>query len=415
MPALFRQQAVDAQKQRLHGEVSLAQPLSIYVTTMILLSIVVAIIVFLSLSQYSRKETVHGYLTPDKGIIKTFSYRSGHVERLHVNEGDNVNKGSPLATVVLNRSMPSGKELSESIITELKQQLTLLSNEASTNRVMHTKEASRLTTAISDYRQSLRVRVNLDKLLMEKLALQLQQQAQHDALYKEGYLSIIDYQSQQEKLIKVKQEVEHLKSEQLEQQSLLNNAQSELAILPNLYALKQADLARRQSELQGQIQEAENNYRHVIRATEAGTVTSIQVSEGEFIVTNRPLMSIIPQGAQLVAELLLPTRSAGFIKLGDKARLRFDAFPYQRFGFMQSHVFQIDKSLLLEGEAIVPITLTEPVYRIRSQLSDQKMQAYGDAFQLKSGMLLEADIVLDSRSLLDWLLDPIYSLQGRIN
>jgi membrane fusion protein len=70
--------------------------------------------------------------------------------------------------------------------------------------------------------------------------------------------------------------------------------------------------------------------------------------------------------------------------------------------------------LLLDGEAIVPVVLSEPVYRVRTQLTAQDMMAYGDAFPLKSGMLLEADIVLDSRSLLDWLLDPIYSLQGRV-
>ena len=125
-------------------------------------------------------------------------------------------------------------------------------------------------------------------------------------------------------------------------------------------------------------------------------------------------MSLIPQGAQLVAELLLPTRSAGFVKSGDEARLRFDAFPYQRFGFLESHVSRIDKALLLDGEARVPVTLSEPVYRIRTTLSKQDMLAYGDTFPLKSGMLLEADIVLDRRSLLDWLLDPIYSLQGRV-
>lgn len=68
-------------------------------------------------------------------------------------------------------------------------------------------------------------------------------------------------------------------------------------------------------------------------------------------------MSLIPQGANLVAELLLPTRSAGFVTQGDFARLRFDAFPYQRFGFLDAAISRVDKALLQEGEADLPITL----------------------------------------------------------
>ena len=116
----------------------------------------------------------------------------------------------------------------------------------------------------------------------------------------------------------------------------------------------------------------------------------------------------------LVAELLLPTRSAGFVGKGDVARLRFDAFPYQRFGFVVSTVERIDKAVMLKGEATLPIALREPVYRVRTRLDTQGIRADGEAFRLRSGMLLEADIILDRRTLLDWLLDPLYSLRGRV-
>lgn len=414
MSGLFRQQAVEAQKQKLHGDISLAQPISIYTSAFIILPIVIAIVLFLSFSHYARKETVRGYLVPDKGLIKTYANRSGNIDKLHVSEGDIVKRGAPLATIVLRRSMLSGEELSESLIEELKLQLALLKKEQHVNNAIEVKEASRLNTSINDKRASLIVLDELETLLTEKLSLQISQQAQHEKLYKDGFLSTLEYQSQQEKLIAVRQEVENLKSNKLQTQSQLNTAVAELDVLSNQFALKDADRQRRQSELKRQINETENNYRYVIRASEAGTVASIQVVEGEFIINSRPLMSLIPEGAQLVAELLLPTRSAGFVKSGDEARLRFDAFPYQRFGFLESRISRIDKALLLDGEARVPVTLSEPVYRIRTQLSKQDMLAYGNKFPLKSGMLLEADIVLDRRSLLDWLLEPIYSLHGRV-
>jgi membrane fusion protein len=60
-------------------------------------------------------------------------------------------------------------------------------------------------------------------------------------------------------------------------------------------------------------------------------VTGIQVVAGETLspakAQSTPLLHILPEGSELVAELLLPTRSAGFITKGQTSRLRFDAFP----------------------------------------------------------------------------------------
>ncbi|GIU14103.1 hypothetical protein TUM4261_29170 [Shewanella sp. c952] len=98
MSGLFRRQAIDAQKQKLHGDISLAQPISIYTTSFTLVFIVSAIILFLSFSHYARKETVRGYLVPDKGLIKTYANRSGNIDKLHVSEGDIVKSGAPLVS-----------------------------------------------------------------------------------------------------------------------------------------------------------------------------------------------------------------------------------------------------------------------------------------------------------------------------
>jgi membrane fusion protein len=47
-------------------------------------------------------------------------------------------------------------------------------------------------------------------------------------------------------------------------------------------------------------------------------------------------------------------------------------------------------------------------------LGEQEIRAYGNAVPLQPGMTLSADVVLEQRSLISWLLEPILSLQGRI-
>ena len=116
----------------------------------------------------------------------------------------------------------------------------------------------------------------------------------------------------------------------------------------------------------------------------------------------------------LKAVLLVPTRAFGFVKAGQQTRIRFDAFPYQRFGLFEGEVTHAANSILLPGEVEMPITIQEPVYRVEVALGKQEIRAYGNSVPLQPGMILSADVVLEQRSLLNWLLEPILSLKGQV-
>ena len=55
----------------------------------------------------------------------------------------------------------------------------------------------------------------------------------------------------------------------------------------------------------------------------------------------------------------------------------------------------------------------EQLYRLRVQLNEQSVMAYGKPQPLQSGMLLDADILQESRRLYEWVLEPLYSLTGK--
>ena len=56
----------------------------------------------------------------------------------------------------------------------------------------------------------------------------------------------------------------------------------------------------------------------------------------------------------------------------------------------------------------------EPVYQVTVQLARQSVLAYGKHMALQPGMQLEADVILERRYLYQWVLDPIYSLTGKL-
>ena len=56
----------------------------------------------------------------------------------------------------------------------------------------------------------------------------------------------------------------------------------------------------------------------------------------------------------------------------------------------------------------------EPYCRITVALERQNITAYGKHEALKPGMLLDVDVLGEKRRLIEWILEPIYSLTGRL-
>jgi len=417
--SLFRKEAISHQSERLTGAITLAQPLSIKLTVLILVSVAAAMVTFLFSAEYSRKETVRGFLIPNKGVIKSFANQSGTIEKLWVKEGDKVVKGQSLATVIVQQNNSNGVDLSTQLAEQLHTQANLLSDEINQHQTLKTQELLNLTiqkTGLNNEKLALESQMILAE---EKLTLLNEQQLNFNQLNKNGYLSNLEKERQQQALLEAKQEKQNTARLLLQQQNQLNQVAFNVTNIPQQYTLRINNLKRQQADLQRQLAQVASNYKYTITASHSGIVTGIQVVEGETLsqtkAQSKPLLHVIPENSELVAELLLPTRSAGFIQVGNTSRLRFDAFPYQRFGFIESKIMRIDQTLITPNEIQLPIALQEPVYRLRAKLNQQQMQAFGKTFDLKSGMLFEADIMLEQRTLIEWLLEPIYSLKGRVS
>ncbi|ELP9499397.1 HlyD family secretion protein [Vibrio alginolyticus] len=411
---MFRKHVLDLKGKRLEGDIILTQPISIYITATAIFIIMLLIIMFLSISNYARKETVRGYLVPDMGLIKLYPNQSGTLDTLFVKDGVKVKKGDVLANIVLSRSQINGVDLSENIISILEQKRELLDRDIIETEAIMSSELEALKQKKLDLKLLLESLNRKIKLLKHKELIHVAEFQRYKKLNDSDFVSKVELQKREQETILSKEALENAVNSKLSMQAQINDIIYKIQKAPHELELKLTLIKRTKSDVERQLNEAKNNYTFSIIAKESGVVTAISAKEGERLSVNRPLLSIIPQNAELVAELFFPTRSAGFVAKGDEARLRFEAFPYQRFGFIEGLVTRVDKSLVVNDEIDAPIQLQEPVYRVQVKLATQSIKAYGDFFPLKAGMLLEADIILEKRSLLQWLLDPIYSLRGRV-
>ncbi|MFT7689215.1 MAG: membrane fusion protein [Candidatus Azotimanducaceae bacterium] len=414
MKHLFRKEAIEEQSTRLFGEVSLAQPLSVKLTTGIILAFTFVLICFLLSASYTRKETVRGFLRPDKGLIKAYPNRGGILEELLVKEGEQVEKGSPLARIIIPQSSFSGEELSEKIMFELYLQIDLVDDATQQFKQAEQDKISRISKKITQSNKSYHNTISQKSLLEEKASLAREQIKHYANLQAKGFVPLVQYQIKLENELDVRRALESIKALEIEQLGTLEQLSFDLADAPQEYLLRSRELVRQRSEINQKLSRIENDHSYLVTASHGGIVSAVHVAEGQALSAGRPILTLLPQDTELVGVLLFPTRSAGLIALGDSAHVRFEAFPHQRFGALAGTISGIDQSLVSQKDVSFPIPFNESVYLIEAVLEEQFIKAYGQTFRLKSGMLFEADIVLESRSLVQWLLDPIYSLRGKL-
>lgn len=182
-----------------------------------------------------------------------------------------------------------------------------------------------------------------------------------------------------------------------------------------LRARAQEEQVNRQiSELQQTMVQEEAKRETIIKAPITGIVTNITVSNGQSVAADATFATILPAGSKLQVELLVPTRAIGFVTKGKEVSLRYEAFPYERFGQYRGVIADVSQTVWSPGDKIGPLTVREPAYRITAKLDRQSVEAMGQEIPLRSGMLVNADILLEKRSLLEWIFEPVLQLRGRL-
>lgn len=186
--------------------------------------------------------------------------------------------------------------------------------------------------------------------------------------------------------------------------------------LPLDTAAKANQLRGQLAQIDAQLAENEAEGGTVIRAPRAGAISTLLVKPGQSVTSGQPVLSILPQGSKLEAQLLVPSNAIGFVHDGTAVVLRYQAYPYQKFGQQYGKVVQVSRSALSPAEAALVLgqTVTTPLYRVLVELDRQTINAYGKAEALKPGMALNADLLLDRRSLWQWVFEPLYGLRQQL-
>jgi membrane fusion protein len=418
MRLLFRPEAVEAQSQQWLGRVQLIRPLSLTLVTAAVVIIGLALALFLSLAEYTRKAAVAGVLVPDRGLIRVVPSVSGTVLERLAREGQSVHAGERLFVLALERPT-----LDAAVQAQVQRSLD--------ERQRSLKDASRQQQLLVESQQAALDRrlqalqtemAQLDAestLQRQRLALAKNALARLESLRNEQFISQAQVQAKSEELLAIEAAAQALERQRAALERERAALEGERRGLPLLARSSQDGIERDLAALSREAAEQDATHQVVIRAPQDGTVTALFAEPGQSVSPQAALASMVPVGAHLQAQLYAPSSAVGFVRPGQPVRLRFEAFPYQKFGHQPGHVLQVSRAPLAPAE-LAALSLPaagrdsdgerEALFRITVALDTP----VGEPMPLVAGMRLQADVLLERRRLVEWLFEPLLGLKGRL-
>jgi len=408
----FREEVLTAKQQEWLGEILLARPIAFSVLGALSLAVAIAAIVLLIYGEYTRKERVVGQITLDNGLAKIYSPVAGTVTKRLVDAGNHVQNGQALYVISTERISTAKGNTQAAIIEQFNARRASLTTELDKQRLILQQEEAALKQRIQDSLQEL-------TQIKQEMATQQDRYAANSknlqavrTLASQGMVSQSALLDKEQDNLSLRAQLQTLQRSHTTLQKEISSLQADLHNAPLKAANQLAAIERNIAEIDQQSADTEAHREITIPAGIDGVVAATLAETGQVIDVNAPLLILLPQGSKFEAKLFIPSRAIGFLRKGNQVLLRYQAFPYQKFGQYVGHVSDISRTALSPAELQLLGAVTETLYRVTVALDSQTVMAYGQPLPLQDGMQLEADVLLETRKLYEWLLEPVYSLTG---
>ena len=308
--------------------------------------------------------TVQGQLKSIGGTVEVKTPAGGRVAEVLFRDGETVEKGQMLLRFDTRQAADQKATFTRLIALEedqLQSQLKTLNSQK---------------ISLAGRQEVLQQRLQTKTTILEAM----------QALVEQGGFQRLQYLEQQDQLFELQKQV----SELLEQDNQLT-LQADQLTLQSQKSIDQMRSQLKQAEVQLQ-------YQNVI-APVSGVVFDPQASEEGVLNAGERIVSIVPQQG-LFAEVLVPNQDIGFVKPGQPAKVRVDAFPFTRYGEVPGSVSQI------AADALEP-SATKNFYRfpVKLKLERSYLESKGVRIPLKPGMAITTNLKLRDKRVISLVSD----------
>jgi membrane fusion protein len=404
---LFRKEAISFKDRNLEGRAIITSPSSFKFLTILLLFFIVIFVLLTTTATYSRQELVIGRLVPEGEFSKLVALKSGTVKTLSVKEGQYVEKGELLIAVESPYFDQKGQNVNSEIASQFDDTLTLLDKSFVLEQSLSARLHRKLASDISVKTQEKIVTTKLIDTQTQKVNIIRNELDSFQRLSKQGQLSESQFQVKQKEYLDEKIVLQRLELQQQSLESTLIQLSYEESTITQKIDIQAQRINLEKASIKRSIYDQETRGGYQIRAPISGVVSGLVVKSGEQVVEDAPLLTITNKNSKLEAELFVPTKAVGFISEQSDVRMRYVAFPYQKFGSYSGKIKSISKTILFPREHESRSGINKPVYQVVVELSQQHIEYNTVRQTLQPGMEVQAYLMGEKRSLLEWLFEPL--------
>jgi hemolysin D len=240
----------------------------------------------------------------------------------------------------------------------------------------------------------------------------------HGRLVSEGFLSAIAGNDKEREAIEKAQD---LKAQTATVQGLLATITAQEKKVAALTSTYRSQLLTERTEAMGQVSKLEQEWEKAgyksglleLKAPQDGVVKDIATTtRGTVVQPGMVLLTLVPKGENLVAEVQVKNEDVGFVQVGQNVKLKVAAYPFQKYGLLEGTV----QTLAADSQASSgnPPQAGPQGYKAAVRLDAQYLQAIGGSRRngLEAGMQVAAEIHQGSRTIMEYLLSPVQKVVG---
>jgi HlyD family secretion protein len=417
---------------------ALDEPLPSPLPRRVLWTVNVLIACLIAWATFGRLDVVavaEGRLVPRSQLKIVQPAEGGVLREILVSEGDRVRGGQVLARMDVNAAAADAAALEQELALRHLQARRIDAELRGAKRLERGSEPDSLYAQVEAQRHA-RVQAYENSLAEERavtaratremqaaqemrdkfagsLPLVLEQERAFQRLAKEGYAGKLMSGQRARERMELEQDLRAQEHRVESARATIHQAERRMAQLAANYdaqlRTERIDAERERSRL---IQELEK-LRHrqalaELRAPVNGLVKDLAThTAGSVLAPGAVLMTVVPEGEALVAEVWLQNQDVGFVRAGQAVKLKLATFPFQRYGMLEGRVLQISADA---NERSAEAGRAALAYRALVELNSQELRAADVRHALLAGMQLSAEIRLAERTVLEYLLSPVQKL-----
>jgi membrane fusion protein len=414
---LFRQEAVNAVRVQQYGDITLVPGTSSRWVALAAFCIIAALLALISLGSYTRRTTVNGQIYPLAGLIRVTATQPGVVVEQLVQDGQTVKRGNVLFVLSSDRLGSDNVDYQRSITTQIESRRHSLEDDLKRSTVSEQQEVEQLKRRVISLRAEQEQVARQAQHLTLRVTGAEEALKRYEGLYKQEFVSKDELLAKETEVAEVRSRLQGSRRDMLALERDLAAAQRDLETQRARFGNQRSELGRAILSTRQEFSELEAKRRIVVTAPADGQITLLQAELGQSVELGRPLVQLVPQNNQLTVRLYAPSKAAGFVQVGAPVLLRFDAFPYQKYGQLTGKVLSVSKAAVsaadIQGYTPRADVAGEPLFAITVSLPEQMLGDGAQKLQLQSGMRVEADLLHETRRLYEWILEPLYSARSR--